>query len=115
LEVKELAIRLFQNEVSVFTPTGEGLFDHNIKYPHVTEAMRHYWHKVWLFRAKALLKQAETDSGLAERIKIFIEANSKTDWVQVGWDIYKASEKQYPEITSEMVTGIECCEAINAG
>ena len=109
--VKQLAEALYYNEVSQFTPMGEGLFGHFIKYPHITEEKRHFFHKLWLFRAGKLLEKPE----LEPKIQFFLKAEDNSSWIETGFELYKISKEEYPEITEAMVRGISCCEEVLDG
>ena len=113
-KIRQLAEALYANEVSQFNPTGEGLFDMIIKYPHLTVEERHYWHKVWLFRSEKLLEKAESDVALREKINLFLEANLETDWIQTGFEIYKVAKSDFPDVTEKMVQHLRCCEVLDA-
>ena len=112
-KVRELAEALFANEISQFTPTGAGLFDNFIKYPHVTEEKRHFYHKLWLFRSGKLLEKAEVDGELASKIQLFLRAKLSSGWIEAGFELYKASKEEFPEVTESMVKDIPCCEVLN--
>ncbi len=114
--VRELAINLYGNEIAQFTPIGAPLFCDvalvKKYYKDLTDEKIHFWHKVWLFRAAKLLEKARTDLALEAKINTFMAMDSKDDWINIGFDIYRVSKSDYPEVTSEMVKDIDCCPGV---
>lgn len=112
-KVRQLAEELYFNEVGQITPNGEGLFDNFIDRPNVTDEMRHQNHRLWLYRARELLKLARSDSVLSEKINQFL--SFKGDWQGVGFELYRQSKAAEPEITPAMTSDIKCCSEVSDG